>query len=309
MRSVVLVLKPIRFEVIAMAAASLFVAAFALFVTQQLWALGDLRDCLRPLADGQLNTSPGCAGAVDSFWHLHNGLGQRAMSGMSVLPYVVGAVLGVSIVAREIEGGTAPLAWALTGSRTRWLVARLIRVVPVIFLIMAPAVVASEVLEVRLEPFLDPGASFADWGSRGFPLFAYALAATAIGVLAGLLIGRTLPAIIVAGALCIVVQSADHPALRRVLSTQAEPTRGVSTANTIVSSADLFTRVQAVDDQGNPIEETGGAGGGSPDLLVVYVIPGRRALEVELLESGLMLIGAAAATGVALLVVRNRRPY
>jgi hypothetical protein len=178
----------------------------------------------------------------------------------------------------------------------------------VIVLIVAPAVIASELLEARLEPFLDPGASFADWGSRGFPLFVYALAAGALGVLAGGLIGRTLPAILVAGALCVLIQAGSHPALRRVLASGAEPAVAASTANTIVSSPDLFIRVQAVDAGGNTVEDTSIVGGPT-DHFVVETIPGRRYLDIELLESALMLVGATVAAGASLVVVRNRRPY
>lgn len=290
-------LRPLRFEILAMAAASLLLTGLTLFVCMQLATIGDVRACMN-----QNLPTPGstCAATINRFWEIHNGLALRVLQGLSILPFVVGAVICVPVVGRELEDGTAPLSWALAGSRTRWLAVRLIRLGVLILLILLPAVIASELLEARLDPYLDPGASFVDWGYRGIPLLAYGLAAGAIGLVAGATLGRTLPALILAGAVCLVLKTEAHPLLTQLMPAQ------ISTQEMVVSKVsnpDLVIRFESVDAQGNPVDDPN-----SP-FFVKYVIPGRQYFEMEMLECGLLLAFAAAGAGAGLAAVKYRRPY
>lgn len=314
MRRSWLILKPLRFELVAMALASVLLASLALLLAVQIGSLGDVRPCLQLQDAGQMTADSPCVGAVDSFMRLRSGVGRLVMNLFGILPFVVGAFIGVPVVGREIEGGTAPLAWALAGSRRRWLWQRMLRLGPVVIFLLLPAALASDVLESRLEPLLDPSASFVDWGSRGFPLVAYGIAATAIGIAAGAIVGRTLPALIVAGFICLLIQLGSHPVLRRALAFQAVPAQP---AGAFTARADLLVRTQAFDGSGKPIEDLAAwiathqaeehAGNGA--RVVQYVIPGGRYLEVEVIESGVVLLGAAVIAAGSLVVVQRRRPY
>jgi hypothetical protein len=309
-----LVLKPLRFELAAMAAASLLLSAIAILAASQIDALGDVRPCLQLQDVGQLTPDSPCVSVIENFMRVRSGVGRQVMGLFAILPFVVGAFVGVPIVGREIESGTAPMAWALAGSRPRWLLARMLRLAPVVVVILLPAVITSDILESRLEPLLDPTASFVDWGSRGFPLLAYGIAACAVGIGSGALLGCTLPALIVAGFVCLLIQQGAHPVLRRALAFQAVPR---DTAGAFTARADLPIRTQAFDADGNPIEDLAAwiathqaeehAGNGA--RVVEYVIPGRRYVEVELSESLAVLLGAAVLGGASLVLVQRRRPY
>lgn len=314
MRRSWLLLKPLRFELTAMAGASVLGSAIALLAAAQIDALGDVRPCLQLQDVGQLTSDSPCVSVVENFMQLRSGVGRQALGLIGILPFVVGAFLGVPIVGREIESGTAPLAWALAGSRPRWLLTRVVRLAPLVVVILLPAVIASDVLESRLEPLLDPMASFVDWGSRGFPLFAYGIAACAIGIGSGALLGRTLPALIVAAFICLLVQQGAHPLLRRALAFQAVPRE---MAGAFTARADLLIRTQAFDADGKPIDDLAAwiaahqaeehAGNGA--RVVEYVIPARRYLEVQAIETLLALLGAGAVGVASLALVERRRPY
>jgi hypothetical protein len=48
--------------------------------------------------------------------------GEKLFMAMKILPFGVGLLAGVPIVARELEMRTAQTAWSLNGSRLRWLI-------------------------------------------------------------------------------------------------------------------------------------------------------------------------------------------
>ncbi|MFJ6726117.1 ABC transporter permease [Streptomyces sp. NPDC091281] len=117
---------------------------------------------------------------------------------MIAVPFLVAAWAGAALVGRELESGTARLAWTLGISPTRWLTAKL--AVP------AALITAGLGLLVLLHRFLwtarqgRTGAS--DQWSEGPTLYtngpalpAFALAALAVGALAGVVCRRTLPAL------------------------------------------------------------------------------------------------------------------
>jgi ABC-type transport system involved in multi-copper enzyme maturation permease subunit len=108
------------------------------------------------------------------------------------LPALLGAFWGAPLITRELEAGTYRLAWTQSVTRTRWLA------VKVGSLAVAGAAVCGllslmltrwssvSVNQGRLQP-----AMFAE---RGIVPIGYAVFALAVGVVAGLLIRRTVPA-------------------------------------------------------------------------------------------------------------------
>jgi hypothetical protein len=312
-RGAILILKPMRFEVAAMALTSLAMTALALLAVLQIGSAADPRACLRLEDLGQMPEGSVCVGLLDSFLRLTS-RGQQVLGLMTPLPFVIGVILGVPIAGREIESGTAPLAWTLAESRTRWLMARLIRVAPVVIMLLIPPALAAELLEARIQPLIDPASSFIDWGSRGLPLLGYGLAAFGIGVTAGMLTGRTLPALIVAAVLCLLLQNGAHPALRRVLAPLAVPG---APAGALTARADLVMRVEAFDADGQLIDDVQGwlathrldLQAGRGPRVVLYVIPGADYPRVTLIEGALLSLGAATAVGASLLIINRRPPY
>ncbi|MFD5539361.1 ABC transporter permease [Streptomyces sp. NPDC127079] len=133
---------------------------------------------------------------------------------MCALPFLVAAWAGGALVGRELESGTARLAWAQSSSPARWLTVRL--AVP------AAAVTAGAGLLAWLHHLvwtagrgrIDTAAPWYDvftFHTNGPTIVALTLAGLAAGALAGLLLRRALPALLVAllltGAICVSTQA------------------------------------------------------------------------------------------------------
>ncbi|QNP71854.1 hypothetical protein IAG44_22185 [Streptomyces roseirectus] len=109
----------------------------------------------------------------------------------------VAAFAGGALIGRELESGTAHLAWTQGVSPARWLVAKL--AVPAVAVVAGSAVLVAVYRWTRRtsdallynKGWSEPGAFVAS----GPATTAYALCALALGALAALLIGRTLPAL------------------------------------------------------------------------------------------------------------------
>jgi ABC-type transport system involved in multi-copper enzyme maturation permease subunit len=114
-----------------------------------------------------------------------------------ILPGVVGVLVGGSLVAREFEYGTWRVAWSQTVPRTRWLAVKLAMVTG--GLIVVGAVMTALIMWYRapmdaLTGHLQHNA----YDYEGLVLTAYILCAFGFAVLAGLLIRRSIPAMVAA---------------------------------------------------------------------------------------------------------------
>ncbi|MEU5345028.1 hypothetical protein AB0H18_30070 [Streptomyces sp. NPDC020766] len=125
---------------------------------------------------------------------------------VTYLPFLVAAWAGAALIGRELENGTAHLAWTQSVSPTRWLAAKL--AVPALLVTAGTAVL---IPLHRLMWNQDAGLRSMDWYERNvypssgtIPL-AYALCGLALGALAGLVVGRALPALAVAFAALLAV--------------------------------------------------------------------------------------------------------
>lgn len=144
-------------------------------------------------------------------------------------PLIAGLLVGVPLVGREIEWGTAPLAWTLARCRRRWLLGRAEPVGLVLGLVLAMPAVAAFVLEGAAEPAVAPGASLQDFGLRGVPVVARGLLAYGIAVLVGTIMGRQLPALIVASVLSVGALSLADAG--QVVIVQSRPTISIPGGN------------------------------------------------------------------------------
>jgi ABC-type transport system involved in multi-copper enzyme maturation permease subunit len=110
------------------------------------------------------------------------------------VPGLIGAFWGAPLISRELEHGTHRLAWTQSVSRTRWLAVKLA-------LVGAASVAATGLLSLMVTWWSSPmdhadmnrfGAGL--FGERNLTPLGYAAFGFALGVTAGLLIRRTLPA-------------------------------------------------------------------------------------------------------------------
>ncbi|MEV5318707.1 ABC transporter permease [Streptomyces sp. NPDC052687] len=130
---------------------------------------------------------------------------------LTVAPLLVAAWAGGALTGRELENGTARLAWVQSVSPARWLAAKL--AVPAAVLTTgALALTALHRLVWASDGELRDG--WREWHStttyivNGPLLVAYLLLGLAVGVLAGLLLGRALPALAAAAAAQIALLTA-----------------------------------------------------------------------------------------------------
>src|SRR5450759_5411938 len=153
-----------------------------------------------------------CQLAIDRFnaiaWGADMGLVRTLLV---LLPFVVGILFGAPLVAKEIEQGTAPLSWALVGSRRRWLLRKMFTAALLIVPLLLLAGLAADVLQGAQTPGTDPHASFENFSFRGVMIVFWGLAALLGTVALGTLLGRTLPAVLVALVLCFLARGFCEP--------------------------------------------------------------------------------------------------
>jgi hypothetical protein len=191
-----------RFELVAAAIVAGVLAVSAILVRARLDAIGVTPDCWDAWFNAPGTGVGACEGPVRAFLGINEEEAGKVMASMALLPLAIGVFLGVPIVAREIEGGTAPAIWALARSRSRWLAGRLVPPVVVAVALLGALAAGSEVLWSGREPW-SPAVRFGDAGLHGPVVVAKGLATMGLGVLAGAVIGRTLPAVIVAAILAV----------------------------------------------------------------------------------------------------------
>jgi hypothetical protein len=136
-----------------------------------------------------------CSSAATSF--LLNDSSLRTWLGIVVIvvPGLIGLFWGAPLVAREIEAGTFRLVWTQSVTRTRWLAVKL-------GLLAVTTLVVVGLLSLMVTWWaspLDRAAmnAFGSFDQRDIVPLGYGAFALALGVTAGLLIRRTLPAMAV----------------------------------------------------------------------------------------------------------------
>lgn len=113
------------------------------------------------------------------------------------VPIVAGLALGTSIIAPEFERGTAAFAWSVALDRRRWFGETIAAGAILVLLTGVPIAWASGVLDaaVRSQTFTSPVVGLMDPAP---PLIVVRpLAAYAVAILVGLVLGRALPTLLV----------------------------------------------------------------------------------------------------------------
>ena len=135
-----------------------------------------------------------CQSLLEDFYSTQS-MATNLMSMAWAAPFGLGVILGAPIVAREIDGGTAQLAWSLSRSRVSWLLRRIAFVALFALALLAVLAVASELLAAAIQQ-RDLDEDFAFFGQRGLPVVARGAGAIMIGTLVGAFVGRVLPAVL-----------------------------------------------------------------------------------------------------------------
>jgi hypothetical protein len=144
---------------------------------------------------------------------------------------ILGAVWGAPLIAGELSGGTHRLAWTQSVTRTRWLLSKLlvagvVTVAAIGLLSLMVTLWAHPIDEVNLNRFT-PGV----FAARGIVPLGYAAFALALGVSAGVLFRRAVPAIAVTLAIFAAVQFVIPAWVRPHLATPARAAERLTPAS------------------------------------------------------------------------------
>ena len=136
------------------------------------------------------------------------------------VPVLVGAFWGAPLIAREIEAGTFPLVWTQSVTRTRWLVVKLA-------VVGLGSVLVAGLLSLIVTWWARPldlaaASRYDSFDSRALVPMGYAAFAFALGVAAGMLMRRTVPAIAVTFLVFTVARVATTFGLRPRLLAPAQ---------------------------------------------------------------------------------------
>jgi hypothetical protein len=173
-----------------------------------------------------------------------------------IAPAVVGSFWGAPLIARELETGTARVAWNQSVTRTRWLAVKLA-------LIGIAAMAVTEALSLVQAWWAAPigkavglggGASIMGEGrfgqfvfpSHGITPLGYAAFGFALGVTAGFLIRRAIPAMAVTLAIFAVVQFVTPLWIRPNLLPSSQTIATIAAAGANVTSVATITDVTSV---------------------------------------------------------------
>jgi hypothetical protein len=285
----------------------------------------------------------------------YDSLFQACVVIMYLAPALIGIFWGAPLIARELETGTHRLAWNQSVSRIRWTAIKL-------GLIGLAAVVTAGLLSLMISWWaspIDDAMSFGQYGSgSGFPrlsplVFAargiaplgYAAFAFALGVTAGVLIRRTLPAmaitLVIFAALQFVMPNFVRPHLitpvqatvpfnanaaneiminstagnpnsanntMTVVGNFSQPGAWMLSNNTITAAGKVFTGPSTAACAGNSTPQQCSNWLDSLHLrqLVTYQ-PASRFWPLQLIETGIYLFLAAGLAWLCTWQVRRRR--
>jgi ABC-type transport system involved in multi-copper enzyme maturation permease subunit len=205
-----------RWEVLASAAGTALLAIGMLWFASQLRALAATETgCPDPTA-----YVAGCEQFAQRFSDLA-GWGRQLLLVSWGTPFGMGLVLGVPLVAREVEHRTAGMAWTLSRSRAVWLAQRVAFLALVVIGLLVVVAIVSDILASALVPTLKLDSDFTWYGRRGGVIVLRGLLSLGIGVVVGAAVGRLLPAMLVAAFASVLVFTALSLGMDRWLETDA----------------------------------------------------------------------------------------
>jgi hypothetical protein len=198
-------LRPHRIELVASAVLAAVMVAVGAGTVLRMAAFGIPGPCFGGDAGRLASCARYVPGAIQAYSEALQMLLPPAYGATLAVPMIAAVVVGLALVARELEQQTTVLAWSLSPSRVGWL---LRRAVPAALGLVVVGLVAGElgdVLEGVRSPTVDPLQSLEQLGARGPSVAAAALLAFGVALLTGAAIARQLPTLLVAGGLIVAL--------------------------------------------------------------------------------------------------------
>jgi len=318
----VLSLRLQRWEVLASVVGTALLTAAMLWFSWQLRTLAAAEPgCLDPTS-----YVAACEQSSQPFYELSSRAEWLSYFNWSA-PFAFGLVLGIPLVSREVEHRTAAIAWALSRSRTSWLVRRVAFAALILVSLLVVLAIAGEVQAAAALPTHQLDRDFVWYGRRGSLMVLRGLAALGIGVALGAVLGRVLPALLVAAFASALVFAAISFGMDRWIETDAivQPSadqagggrylgqRVELPSGELIDYGELSRRglsIEAIDEEGRLFANP--AVIAHPERMIGWdrglLVPGRLYPQIVLRES-VVVGGTALLLGLAgVAVVARRRP-
>ena len=288
-----------------------FLLLTGLDMTNSFQQLG-LSHCL-----GQIPSGSPCSALIMAFGTQY-GLLLFFINLLLALPLLLGALVGAPLVAREVEQRTHLLVWTQSITRTRWLSVKLA-------LVLGAGLLAAGAMLALLIWWYHPWAQLdGSFGTSAYdisgPVWVGAtLLALALGLFAGTLTRRTVPAIFLTIALFVAIRvpvaSLWRPNFEAPI-TRINPIGQVNNTQSTLSNQDWVVSQGYIDTQGNKHEGLVGCNSnqtlaqcfqanGARAIFVSYQ-PADRFWTFQWIETGIYLAFSLLALGVAVWLVRRR---
>jgi hypothetical protein len=248
-----------------------------------------------------------------------NTVGNPAAIATLVAPIVVALVMGIALLAREIEQQTTSFAWSVAPSRAAWFRDRLIPILVVLIVLGLAGGWLGDLLQGLRTRGVDPWRNFDGLGLRGPAIAAAGLLVFGIAGLVGAAVGRQLPALLISGALIgfgiyganaisdgwvqgdAEVASSDQVGIGdKYLDSMIRTPQGE-----VISWDEAYQRYGSAVDQ---LSYDGTQTSMGLSIVVRYV-PGEKYPVAVARLSGLLGLGGLAAIALTFLVIHRRRPY
>ena len=243
-------------------------------------------------------------------------MAQLSVQIVPFFPIVAGLLAGGPIVARELESGTARLAWSLGPSRPRWFAQRAVPILAMVLLAGLVIGLTAGALIHTIVPAADLDRSFLGFRERGVLVGIEAVLIAAIALAFGALVGRLVPTLILTLILLFGLAIAVDKVDRTLLTSEAQ----LASGETVSWDTDyvLESRVKFPNGQVMSYEEAfrthpevmnGAWEGDTPPYTdVILYIPGARYLEIERRDAVALGVLALAFVALAAVTVARRRP-
>jgi hypothetical protein len=301
-----------RFEVLSVGALGTLTVLGGMFVIWRIAGLGISPACFQAIEAGVF--SGGCEDQFRAFQDVVGRFGQLVIVLGAFFPVVGGLLVGGPAIAREIERGTARLAWSMSPSRWRWYAHRVLPMLAFLLVVAFAVGVTLDRLMGATNPTEDLANSFTDFRMRGVLVATEAAVVAATGLAVGAVLGRSVPTFLLSLILGgLVIYGGVANLHRSVLLGEAE----LQVCCETFTPGELYldSRFQLPDGRLVGYEELPALGPEISRLAfegqlpqVTLVIPGSRYREVETREAAAHAGIVAALLVVAAVVVDRRRP-
>jgi hypothetical protein len=194
------VLRPSRPELLALAALVGIGLVLLLALAARLAAFGIPASCFASSDAPSAACQKANPGDIASYLDIAGVGAPAAFLAIAAGAPLVGVILGLTLIAKDIELGTTEFAWSMSPSRRRWMVMRLAPVAIAIVAVGGATGLVAELLEALRQPTIDAQLSFDDLGARGPIVPALTVFALGISLLVGSVVGRVLMSLLLAAA-------------------------------------------------------------------------------------------------------------